>query len=347
MTHTPSSSDIRRVAVIGPGRMGSLIALAYAFAGLRVDLIDVRARSASDNVARRSASFKAIEGALDFLIAHDAAPAIARSETLERIVWVADANADEALALADLAVEAVAELPAQKLPVMQRIARAARPDCVIGSTTSTIAPDELAAMVTHPERYLNIHWLNPAHLSPLVELQPCAKTDPHWVTNLRTLHESMGKVPIVCGPTPGYLMPRLQIALMNEAARMYEEGVASAADIDRAVRFGLGLRYANMGVLEFIDWGGAEILLNAGRYMAKATGEQRFEPPRIVEQMIRDGRSGLRDGQGFHDWRSEDVSARQHGVQHRIFELLRDAGHTPRYGVLKLSHPGATTRRLP
>lgn len=335
MSQAPlQESPIRRVAVVGPGRMGNFIALAYAFAGLETFLVDLRERSADESRRRRTSSFAAIESAIEFLINHDAGPAEAREQTLNRINWTDESGADAVFAKADLIIEAIAEQSVQKSPILQRIARQASVDCVIGSTTSTIAPDELASMVTRPERYLNIHWLNPAHLSPLVELQPCSQTDAKLVDSLKGLHETMGKIPIVCGPTPGYLMPRLQIALMNEAVRMVEEGVASAVDIDRAVRFGLGLRYANMGVLEFVDWGGVEILLNAGRYMAKATGEQRFEPPAIVSQMIKEGRGGLRDGQGFHDWRNQDVQTRQRSVQHRIFELLRDTGQIPRYEAL-------------
>jgi 3-hydroxybutyryl-CoA dehydrogenase len=326
-----ASTFVEQVAVVGPGRMGNLIALAYAFAGLKVDLIDLRVCEPEASQARQTSSLEAISQALDFLIEQGAAPELARSATLARIRWVDARDADNALGRANLVIEAVAELPSQKQPVLTRITQAVHSDCVIGSTTSTIAPDELAAMVTHPRRYLNVHWLNPAHLSPLVELQPCAQTDPALVESLRALHANMGKVPIVCGPTPGYLMPRLQIALMNEAVRMVEEGVASAADIDLAVRFGLGLRYANMGVLEFVDWGGAEILLNAGRYMARATGEPRFEPPAVVGRMIEEGRSGLRDQQGFHDWRGQDVASRQRGVQRRIVDLLRESGHLPRY----------------
>jgi 3-hydroxybutyryl-CoA dehydrogenase len=329
-----TDTTVRRVAVVGPGRMGTLIALAYAFAGLRVDLVDLRDRAPEAARARRQAAMATIGDALGFLIEVGSAPPEAREATLARLGWADGARVDEVLAQADLAIEAVAEVPAEKAKVMARLDGAVRATCVIGSTTSTIAPDELAAMVRHPQRYLNVHWLNPAHVSPLVELQPCARTDPAWVEALRALHESMGKVPIVCGPSPGYLMPRLQLALMNEAARMVEEGVASAADIDRAVRWGLGVRYANMGVLEFVDWGGAEILSNAGRYMARATGAERFAPPAIVDRMIAEGRGGLRDGQGFHDWRGRDVPALQREVQRRIVERLREAGHLLRYDAL-------------
>lgn len=330
MTRPP----FRRIAVVGPGRMGNLIALAYAFAGLRVDLIDLRDRTAEAALARRTEAIDMIAAALAFLVAEGVAPADARARTLARLVWCDEAAADAALAAADLVVEAVAEKAADKAAVLGRIAAAARPDCAIGSTTSTIAPDDLAAMVTRPERYLNVHWINPAHISPLVELQPCAATDSALVDALRALHTAMGKVPIVCGPSPGYLMPRLQIALMNEAARMVEEGVAEPADIDRAMRWGLGLRYANMGLLEFVDWGGAEILLNAGRYMAGALDAERFAPPALVERMVAQGRAGLRDGEGFYDWRSRDVAAEQRAVQHRILGMLRESDALPRYAVL-------------
>ncbi len=326
--------EFRRIAVVGPGRMGSLIALAYAFAGLSVALVDLRERAPADAAARRDAAWATIDAALAFLVAEGVAPADAPARTRARLGWHDAAQADAALATADLVVEAVSERREDKAPILARIAAAVRTDCAIGSTTSTIAPDELAAMVTGPRRYLNVHWINPAHVSPLVELQPGRETDPDLVEALRVLHEAMGKVPIVCGPSPGYLMPRLQIALMNEAARMVEEGVAAPADIDRAVRWGLGIRYANMGVLEFVDWGGAEILLHAGRYMAAATGEPRFAPPALVARMIDEGRAGLRTGQGFYDWRERDVPAEQRAVQRRIVGLLRDGDRLPRFGAL-------------
>jgi len=327
--------SFQRIAVVGPGRMGNLIALAYAFAGLRVDLIDLRERRPEAAAARRTEALAMIDAALAFLVAEGVAPPEARPDTLARLAWCDATAADARLGEADLVVEAVSEKATDKAAVLGRIAAAVRPGCAIGSTTSTIAPDELAAMVTRPQRYLNVHWINPAHVSPLVELQPGSATDPALVEALRALHESMGKVPIVCGPSPGYLMPRLQIALMNEAARMVEEGVAAPADIDRAMRWGLGLRYANMGVLEFVDWGGAEILLNAGHYMARALQAERFTPPALVAEMVAQGRSGLRDGEGFYDWRGRDVAAEQRAVQHRIVGLLREGGRLPRYGALR------------
>lgn len=329
-----TAAVVRQVGVVGPGRMGSLIALSYAFAGLRSTLVDLRERSAEQARARRDAAFATVDSALGFLSDQGVAPPQALQRARERLHWAGSAEADAALAAADLVVEAVAESVHEKSAVLARVDAAVGDRCIIGSTTSTIGPDELAALVSHPERYLNIHWINPPHLSPLVELQPCRYTDPGLVSALRELHETMGKVPIVCGPSPGYLMPRLQVALMNEAARMVEEGVAEPADIDRALRWGLGLRYAHMGVLEFVDWGGAEILLNAGRYLAGALQAERFEPPALVAHMVAQGRQGLRTGRGFYDWTTRDAAAAQREVQQRIVAMLRAADRLPRAGVL-------------
>ena len=109
----------------------------------------------------------------------------------------------------------------------------------------------------------------------------------------KALLESIGKVPVVCAPAPGFIVPRLQALVMAEAARMVEEGVATPEDIDKATRFGFGFRYASIGVVEFIDYGGNDILYYACRYLSQALGE-RYTAPAIVERMMQEGRNGLR-----------------------------------------------------
>jgi 3-hydroxybutyryl-CoA dehydrogenase len=107
---------------------------------------------------------------------------------------------------------------------------------------------------------------------------------------------------------------------------MVEEGVASAADIDRAVKLGFGMRYASMGLLEFIDYGGLDILYYAGRYMADKVSEQRYATPAIVEKLMADGDVGLRSGQGFYDWRAIDASAYRDRLLGRFAAQLRSEG---------------------
>ena len=178
-------------------------------------------------------------------------------------------------------------------------------------------------MVTGPARFLNAHWLNPAFLVPLVEVSPGAETDPEVTRRLVSLLEGIGKIPVVCKASPGFIVPRIQALAMNEAARLYEEGVASAEDIDKATLFGLGFRFAILGMLEFIDWGGGDILHYASRYMADATGEKRFEAPDIIGRNMEEGRIGLRTGAGFLDYEGVDVAAYQRERLTRFVGMLR------------------------
>jgi 3-hydroxybutyryl-CoA dehydrogenase len=134
---------------------------------------------------------------------------------------------------------------------------------------------------------------------------------------------------VVCAPTPGYIIPRIQTVAMNEAARMVEEGVATAADIDKAIRAGFGPRYATMGLLEFVDVGGGDILYHASRYLAENLGSERYLPPRNVADNMAQGRNGLRDGQGFYDFRAMDIPAYQRDQMARFVALFRHLNLRP------------------
>lgn len=202
-------------------------------------------------------------------------------------------------------------------------------DAIVASTSSSFLSTALAAMVTNPSRFLNAHWLNPAHLIPLVEVSPHPGTDPAVTQRLQDRLARIGKTPVLCGPSPGYIVPRLQVVLMNEAARMIEEGVATAADIDLATRYGFGIRYAAMGVVEFIDVGGNDILYYASRYLSTALKDPRYASPEIVARHMDSGQNGLRDGKGFHDWTGIDVDAYRRQSTARLVELLRIADRLP------------------
>jgi 3-hydroxybutyryl-CoA dehydrogenase len=181
---------------------------------------------------------------------------------------------------------------------------------------------DLVPLVTHPERLLNAHWLNPAYLIPLVEISVHPGTDKTVIAKIKNLLEDAGKVPVVCGPTPGFIVPRLQALVMNEAARMVEEGAASAEDIDKATRYGLGLRFSAIGVVEFIDYGGNDILYYASRYLAEKVSAERYAAPEIVQRLMREGHLGLKSGQGFYDYRGRDGRAYRKDVLARTLAAL-------------------------
>ena len=171
-----------------------------------------------------------------------------------------------------------------------------------------------------------MHWLNPAYLIPLVEISPGAATDPDVIARVKALLEGIGKMPVVCAATPGFIVPRIQALAMNEAARMVEEGVASAEDIDKAIRYGFGFRYAVLGLLEFIDWGGGDILYYASRYLEGALHSDRYRAPDVIANNMRDGRIGMRTGAGFLDYSGLDVDAYREKRLAEMVELLRHFG---------------------
>lgn len=317
------------IVAVGAGRMGRGIALAYALRGHAVTLLDFKPRGAQDSARLEADIRRELRATLEQLAELGLFPAEQADSHLARIALARLDEAAGVLAGADLVYEGVPETLEAKRDALGRIARHARPDALIASTTSTMLASDLAPMVSHPERFLNAHWLNPAFLIPLVEISAHPGTSQDALERLRGNLESIGKVPVVCGCHPGFIVPRLQTLIMNEAARMVDEGVASAADIDKATRYGLGFRFASIGVLEFIDYGGNDILYHAGNYLAQNLDPQRYAVPDIIARYMESGRNGLRSGQGFHDYPAEQEQAYRRDVLARVLGMLRHVGLTP------------------
>jgi 3-hydroxybutyryl-CoA dehydrogenase len=297
------------IACLGAGRMGRGIAVVFAYAGHNVALVDFKAR---DEAAFKKLSGDALNEMRNVLatLAGFGLFDLAAIETLmARVSIVPEAQAQAALSSASIIFEGVPEVLELKREALGRAAKLAGSTPIIASTTSTILVDDLSPAVENPERFLNAHWLNPAFLVPLVEVSPGKHTDPAITARVKALLESVGKVPVVCAARPGYIVPRIQALAMNEAARMVEEGVASAEDIDKAIKYGFGFRFAVLGLLEFIDWGGGDILYYASRYLTGALGNERYAAPEIVERNMTEGRRGLRDGAGFLNYEGLDVEA--------------------------------------
>ncbi|MDP6567901.1 MAG: 3-hydroxybutyryl-CoA dehydrogenase [Alphaproteobacteria bacterium] len=313
-------TDIRQVAAIGAGRMGRGIAQVFAYAGYRVTLADAKPRTPDEHAALLTAARQEIADNLSMMAELGAFDAGLIDGMLGRIRFTADL-AD--LAEADLLFEGVTETMEAKAQAFTALSAAARPDALIASTTSTLPVDALAGFVDRPERFLNAHWLNPAYLIPLVEISPGAATSDGTLATVKAVLEDAGKVPVVCAATPGYIIPRLQSVAMNEAARMVAEGVASPEDIDKAIRAGFGPRYATMGLLEFIDVGGGDILYYASKYLAENLKSDRYAPPQNVVDNMEQGRRGLRDGQGFYDFEAMDLPAYQRDQMARFIALFK------------------------
>jgi 3-hydroxybutyryl-CoA dehydrogenase len=289
-------------AVIGAGRIGRQIALAFALGGWPVRLRDVKERSRADADAVLADARREIERDLGLMVEEavvkptDAADALARIEAGVGL---------DGLGECAFVQEALPELLEIKRDIFARLGGRVSDDAVIASASSTISPRHLADAVPGPERFLVAHWLNPAHIIPLVEVVAGAATAPDVVDRTLGLLERLGKTPVRCGDSPGFIGPRLQVLLMNEAVRLVEEGVATPEDVDRAFRAGMGFRYASIGIFEFIDWGGVDILQRASRFMAQATGDARFAAARLVDEKIARNELGPKTGRGFFEYDGE------------------------------------------
>jgi len=297
------------IACLGAGRMGRGIAVVFAYAGHNVALVDFKRREPDAFKKLADEALVEVRNVLRLLAQFGLYDEASVDTIAARVSVVPEQDAKATLSAASIIFEGVPEVLDLKREALKRCAELAGPTPIIASTTSTILVDDLSGAVDHPERFLNAHWLNPAFLVPLVEVSPGAKTEPTVTARVKGLLERVGKVPVVCAARPGYIVPRIQSLAMNEAARMVEEGVASAEDIDKAIKYGFGIRFAVLGMLEFIDWGGGDILYYASRYLKGALGNERYAAPEIVERNMTENRRGLRDGAGFLNYEGLDVEA--------------------------------------
>jgi 3-hydroxybutyryl-CoA dehydrogenase len=308
-----------KIAALGAGRMGRGIGHVFAYAGYEVDIVDFKRGRRN----LRQPVMSEIAANLGLLAHFGLLNDAQKDAILKRVRVVAFEDAPEALAAADVMFEGVTETLEAKRDAYARACEHLRPEAIIASTTSSMLADTLAGLVTHPGRFINAHFLNPAYLIPLVEVSPAKSTQESTFERLNQLLESAGKVVVRCAPSPGFIVPRLQAAAMNEAARLVEEGVATPEDIDRAVRAGFGPRYTAMGLCEFIDYGGLDILYYASSSMARALDAPRYEPPALIRTLMESGKRGAREGEGLYDWRGRDLAAYQRELVGRFVALFR------------------------
>jgi 3-hydroxybutyryl-CoA dehydrogenase len=308
---------MNHVAVLGPGRIGRQIALAFALGGSRVSLVDVKDRPAGGAAAVFAEARREIQRDLA-LMAEEGV--IQRGELAPALGRIDDRIGLDGLDGCGFVQEALPELVDLKRDVLGRVSACVSPEAIIASTSSTISPKHMADAVRGPERFLVVHWLNPAHIIPLVEVVPGQATARAVVERTIAVLEKLGKVPVRCADSPGFIGPRMQALLMNEAVRLVEEGVATPEDVDRAFKAGMGFRYATVGIFEFIDWGGVDILHRASGFLAKALGDDRFRPARLVEEKIARNELGPKTGRGFFDYAGDRREAFETA---KVRDLLR------------------------
>ena len=322
-------SVTERISIIGAGRMGEGIATAFAFAGVPVSLVDIKNRTALEQQTYFENIMANIHNDLNAKVMLGRLREEQVSQVADRVKLVSRGDAKEPLRNTSVTFEAVPEIVEVKRETFAWLDQILPADSVIASTTSTFLVTQLADLVQNGERFLNAHWLNPADLVPLVEISKSCSTDQDALNRLLALLKSIGKVPVVCTDSPGYIVPRLQTLVMNEAARMVEEGAARAEDIDTAVRLGFGFRFGILGMLEFLDWGGGDILHYASDYLSGELGE-RYEAPAIIASNMDENRRGMRDGQGFYKYDHGTVEAYKREKISEFWRQLDNIGLAPK-----------------
>ncbi len=311
------------IIVIGCGRMGQGIAITFALAGYDIKLIDIKKRSKNNYskllIKTNSELFKSLKILSNIKLIQKTKI----KKILNKIEIIKFNENNKFINTANIIFECVPEKLNIKREVLNLISNQSNKKVLISSTTSTILSSELAKYIKHPKRFLNAHWLNPPYLMPLIEISPCEKTSKDNIKNIQEIFISIGKVPIICKPSPGYIVPRIQSLAMNEAARILEEGTATAEDIDKSVIYGFGLRFAILGLLEFIDWGGIDTLNNASNYMSKAMKSKRFAAPNIVKDHIKKNNLGLSSESGFMNWKHIDVEKYQEEKLKNFVKIIK------------------------
>lgn len=279
-----------RVAVIGAGTMGVGIAQATAAAGWPTTLTDTRA-AALDGALDRIA--KTLDGAVQ----RGKLDAAGRDAVMGRLRTAPGIRA--ACEGADLVIEAVVEDLDAKRDVLSQGSDWAEPHALLATNTSSLSIADIARDMPRPERVVGLHFFNPVHVMKLVEIVLHDASDETARADALAVVQAMGKEPIVVKDSPGFASSRLGIALGLEAMRMLEEGVASAADIDRAMELGYN---HPMGPLKLTDLVGLDVRLRIAEYLHKTLGGERFAPPAILRRLVSEGKLGKKSGHGFYDW---------------------------------------------
>jgi 3-hydroxybutyryl-CoA dehydrogenase len=308
------------VAVVGGGRMGSGIAEAFAVGGL-----DVRVSDATPELSR-TARERVIERTRGHVEA-----GLLPAEALERAERVSACDdAAAAVGGVDLVLEAVKEDVEVKREVLAAVESAATEDAVIATNTSSLPVDELAGALRRPARFMGMHWFNPPEWTPGIEVVPVPETDGAAVERVLGFLRALGKRPAVVRPSTGFVANRLQMALLCEASRCVEEGLASPAEIDEVVRSCFGFRLPFFGPFQIADMAGLDVYEAVAEEHRRVLGERFFVPEKLRE-LVAEGKTGTASGAGFYAYEGdvEGERDRRYAALGELTERLPPQDFTP------------------
>lgn len=289
--------EFNRIAIVGAGMMGHGIAISFAMAGYDVSLIDAEEKGLRKGIEWIEQDLKVLEE-LGIVSAGEA------REAAKRIVGTTDLRSG--VEAADFVVEAVPDILEAKQNLFRDLEKYCSNSTIFATTTATFRASEIASAITHRERVLGAHWVNPPHIMPLVEVAATEETSADNLEATIDLLKGIGKKPIRCKDIPGLINNRLLFALWNEGLKLLEMGAASAEDIDDAIRFGFGSRAFFYGPFRWNDFfGNLSQVKTAYESLYAMTGEEAFRPSPRLQQQIDAGNLGFGAGKGWYEYPGE------------------------------------------
>jgi 3-hydroxybutyryl-CoA dehydrogenase len=282
--------EIERAVIVGAGTMGHGIAQVSAMAGISTTLVDLD-RDLVDHALEK------VKANLAKGVERGKVEADVRDRAVEHLEGATDI--DGPAADADLFIEAIPERMELKTDLFARADKLLPDGALLGSNTSSLSITEIAQATSRPDSVIGLHFFNPVHIMRLLEIVRGAQTSDETLARAQAYGERIGKTNVVVNDAPGFATSRLGITLGNEAMRMVEEGVASPADIDTAMRLGYG---HPMGPLALSDLVGLDVRLHITTALHEEIGSDGFRPPRILRKLVRAGARGKKTGAGFYLW---------------------------------------------
>ena len=291
-------SQIKNIVVVGSGIMGHGIGQTFALGGYEVTLNDI-------NDALLNRALQQIRSNLNTFVEFGMTTPEGAKEALSRIKT--SKNLKEAAGESDFVVEALPEVMDLKKRIFKELDKYCPPHTIIASNTSGLSLTEMASGIKREDRAIIAHWWNPPHIIPVVEVVKGRHTSDKTLDLVYQLLVSIGKKPVkILKEVPGFLGNRLQFALYREALYCLKEGIASAGDIDMAVKGTFGFRLPTLGPLETSDLGGLDTFLNITEYLFKEI-DRSTEPPEILREKVKQGKLGVKTGEGFFRYTPEEV----------------------------------------
>ena len=305
--------EFKKIVIIGAGTMGHGIGQTYASFGYDTTIIDIN--ESSIEMAK-----KLVKVNIETMLAADFITQEQAKATEENLRYTTDMKA---AADADLVVEAAPEDPDIKAVVFRQLDEICRKDAVLSTTTSSMNLYDEMSFVSNPERLLIIHWCNPPHIVPLVEIVAGADTKPGLVEAIRKQLDDLGKTPVVLNQfVPGFIVNRLNLALMRECSYMVEQGWISAEDVDAAFSCNQGMKAPFEGPLEMVDYIGWDIGYAAGMILYDEISSS-TDPSNLALQLLNEGRLGLKSGRGIYDYSGKTREEVQKARDSRVLEVVK------------------------